>query len=181
MEDINALLDLIRADQVEDFVHRWLEAPDATVNLNDNCKKKHPGSGLWLAKGERFARWLGEPRSFLWLVGFAGCGKSVLCSTAIQHTFRYRQSSSQIGVSCFFFTFRDSNKQSASAMLRALVLQLSSQLGTNQNPLSRLYQRYRSSSPTDEALIDCFHQLVPSFRDVHILLDALGHWLEPDV
>lgn len=176
MEDMGALLDLIRANQVETVIQNWLKAPDATINLNENCKKTHPGTGLWLTKGDHYARWLEHPGSFLWLVGFAGCGKSVLCSTAIQYAFRHRRSDSQIGVACFFFKFNDGGKQSASAVLRALVLQLSGQLelgDSQRGPLAELHAKYRCSSPTDEALLDCLHQLVRRFRDVYILLDAL--------
>lgn len=173
VEDVKALLDFIRATQVDSSIQQWLKAPDATTNLNDNCKKKHPRTGLWLTKGDRFESWLQQPKSFLWLVGFAGCGKSVLCSTAIRYAFRHRQSSPRIGVACFFFTFNDSSKQSASAMLRALVLQLSSQLKADQHPVARLHKQYGSSSPTDEALLDCLCQLVRLFQDVYILVDAL--------
>lgn len=173
VDDVKALLDLIRAAQLDESIQQWLQAPDATINLNDNCKKKHPTTGLWLTKSDRFKKWLQEPKSFIWLVGFAGCGKSVLCSTAIQSTFRHRRSNPQIGVACFFFTFSDLSKQSTSAMLRALVLQLSSQLKEDQHPLARLHKQCGYSSPTDDALLDCLRQLVRLFQDVHIFLDAL--------
>ena len=67
----------------------------------------------------------------------------------------------------------DESKQDTSAMLRALVLQLSSQLNDNHGHLSRLHGSYRNAMPPDQALVDCLHQLVRAFDDVYILLDAL--------
>jgi len=59
------------------------------------------------------------------------------------------------------------------AMLRALVLQLSSQLNDNHALLSRLYDCYRNATPPDQDLEDCMHQLVRAFEHVYIILDAL--------
>ncbi|ERS97064.1 hypothetical protein HMPREF1624_06393 [Sporothrix schenckii ATCC 58251] len=82
-EDTKRLLDLVRANQISLTIRSWLKAPDATVNYNEACKKRHGGTGLWLVKSPVFFSWLTKPNSFLWLNGFAGCGKSVLSSTAI--------------------------------------------------------------------------------------------------
>ena len=171
--DANAVLDLVRADQISSTIRDWLKAPNATDNYNEAVKKKHPGTGIWFVKGSSFSAWLAKPKSFLWLKGFAGCGKSVLCSTAIQYALRHRRSNPRIGIAFFFFTFSDDSKQDASAMLRALVLQLSSQLNDNYRILSQLHDSYRIATPPDYALADCLHQLVRAFEHVYIILDAL--------
>ena len=172
VQDTKALLELVRSSQLSSELQSWLKASDATVNFNEACKKKHPRTGLWLVHGEPFRVWLHSPRSFLWLRGFAGCGKSVLCSTAIQYAFRHRRSHPKIGIAFFFFTFNDKSKQDASALLRALTLQLSAQL-EHHDDLSRLYDSYRHATPPDEALLGCLHQLVRAFQDVYVLVDAL--------
>jgi hypothetical protein len=173
IEDTKALLDLARAAQISSAIREWLKAPDATIGFNEAVKKKHPGTGLWFVKGSAFTAWLEKPGSFLWLVGFAGCGKSVLCSTAIQFAFRHRRANPHIGIAFFFFTFNDESKQDASAMLRTLILQLSSQLDDKHAFLSRLHDSYRNASPPVPVLMDCLHQLVRAFKDVYIVLDAL--------
>lgn len=171
--ETKALLDLVRADQVSSSIRYWLKAPDATINYNEACKKKHPSTGLWLVKGSSFSAWLEKSNSFLWLNGFAGCGKSVLCSTAIQYAFRHRRSNPRIGIAFFFFTFTDNSKQDTSSMLRAVVLQLSSQLNDNLGFLSQLHSNYRNAMPPDQALLDCLRQIARAFDDVYIILDAL--------
>lgn len=172
-EHTKALLDLVRADQVSSSIRTWLRAPDAAINYNEACKKRHPDTGLWFVKGASFSAWLTQPNSFLWANGFAGCGKSVLCSTAIQFTFRHRRSNPRIGIAFFFFTFNDISKQDTSAMLRTLILQLSHQLNDGHQLLSRLHDSYPHAMPPDQALLDCLRQLVRAFDDTYIILDAL--------
>ncbi|KAH8903853.1 hypothetical protein BR93DRAFT_884335 [Coniochaeta sp. PMI_546] len=173
IEHSKALLDLVRADQVSSDIITWLRAPDAAINYNEACKKKYPDTGLWFVKGSSFCTWLNQPNSFLWLNGFAGCGKSVLCSTAIQFVLRHRRSNASIGIAFFFFTFNDASKQDASAMLRTLILQLSCQLNDGHKLLSRLHASYRNAMPPDQVLKGCLHQLVRAFDHTYILLDAL--------
>ncbi|KAI1852134.1 hypothetical protein JX265_013105 [Neoarthrinium moseri] len=165
VEDASVVLDLVRASQVSSEIRDWLKAPDASINFNEACKMKHAGTGLWFVKGESFSAWLQQANSFLWLQGFAGCGKSVLCSTAIQHTLRHRRSSPRIGVAFFFFTFNDESKQDASAMLRAFILQLAGQLRDNPAALLQLYQNYRNATPPSQAFLDC---LLTSRNEVDI-------------
>lgn len=182
IQDTKALLELVRADQISAEIRNWLKAPDASINYNEACKKKYPGTGLWFIKSPEFSTWLRTANSFLWLKGFAGCGKSVLSSTIIQHTLRHRRSNPSIGIAFFYFTFNDDAKQDTSAMLRALILQLVPQLQSQHNnnsttktldTLPRLHQNYRGGTPPDAALLDTLHQLITRFDDVYIVLDAL--------
>ena len=137
--EIKELLDLVRTNQISTNLRDWLKAPDATIDHNAACAKKHPGTGTWLVKSDQFSRWLTDGNSILWLNGFAGSGKSVLCSTAIQFAFRHRRSDPSVGIAFFYFSFNDKSKQDESAMLRALLLQLSCQLKDGHADLSRLH------------------------------------------
>ncbi|KAF6819205.1 hypothetical protein CPLU01_13101 [Colletotrichum plurivorum] len=172
---MRAVVDLVRASQISDEIQDWLRAPDASIDFNNNYKKRQPGTGLWLVQGAAFKAWLGQPGSSLWLRGFAGCGKSVLCSTAIQHTLRRRgfDRESRVGIAFFFFTFNDETKQETSSMLRALVLQLSDQLKKPHHKLAELYDNYKRATPPGRSLLECLHQICISFQDVYVILDAL--------
>lgn len=165
---------LVRATQISSTIRDWLKAPDSTLDYNEACKKKkkYESTGLWLMQDPDFSAWLSEKNSFLWLYGFAGSGKSVLSSTAIQYISQHHESHSQVGIAFFFFAFDDPLKQNASAMLRTLILQLSAQLG-NESELSELYDRYMNATPPTEKLQDCLRRLVQTFGNVYIFLDAL--------
>ncbi|KAI1172750.1 ankyrin repeat-containing protein [Nemania sp. FL0916] len=172
--DTKALLEFSRASQTIFQIQSWLKAPDAGPEFDEACRGKLEGTGSWFIKGTSFTTWLQQPASFLWLNGCAGCGKSVLSSTVIRHV-RDRGSSPDVGVAFFYFTFSDVNKQSASEMIRALVLQLSCQLGGAPAALTQFYeesQRY-GVGPSNDALLKCLRALVRSFRDVYIIIDAL--------
>ena len=171
--EIKFLMDLVRTSQISSNLRDWLNAPDATIDHNAACAKKHPGTGIWLVKGSQFSRWLTEENSIMWLNGFAGSGKSVLCSTAIQFALRHQRSDPSVGIAFFYFTFNDKSKQDESAMLRALLLQLSSQLQDGHADLSRLHDSYKAGIPSSRVLIDHLLRLIQRFHHVYILLDGL--------
>ncbi len=167
------LLDLVRTSQISSNLRDWLNAPDATIDHNAACAKKHPGTGMWLCKSPQFSTWLIEENSVLWLNGFAGSGKSVLCSTAIQFALRHRGSDPNVGIAFFYFTFNDESKQNVSAMLRALLLQLSSQLQDGHADLTRLHESYKAGTPPSPVLIEYLRRLIQRFHQVYVMLDAL--------
>ena len=171
--EIKLLLDLVRTSQVSSDLRDWLNAPDATVDHNAACAKRHPGTGMWLVKSPQFSTWLTEDNSIVWLNGFAGSGKSVLCSTAIQFALRHRRSDPHVGIAFFYFSFNDRSKQDESAMLRALLLQLSSQLQDGHTDLTRLHDSYKSGLPPSPVLLDYLQRSIKRFRHVYIALDAL--------
>lgn len=94
-------------------------------------------------KSQHFTNWLAQRNSFLWINGFAGCGKSILCSTAVQHTFREKHREQGIGIAFFCFTFNDESKQDALAILRALLLQLSGQVRGGGRHLEQLHDLHK--------------------------------------
>ena len=171
--DVKLLLNLVRTNQISANIRLWLNAPDATVNHNAAFAKKHPGTGIWLVRSPTFATWLIEDNSFLWLNGFAGSGKSVLASTTIQFAFRHRRANPQIGIAFFYFVFNDESKQDDSAMLRALLMQLSGQLRDGYMDLTRLHDLYRTGIPPSSVLTDVLRRLIQKFHHVYIILDAL--------
>ena len=170
--EMNVLLDLVRASQVSSDLRIWLKAPDAFYNHNVAVTKKHPGTGAWLVKSDNFLNWMAESNSTMWLNGFAGSGKSVLCSTAIQFVSR-RVIADNVGVAFFYFTFSDQSKQDESGMLRALLLQLSHQLRNGPADLAQLHDRYITGIPPSSVLLDYLRRIIKRFSNVYIMLDAL--------
>ena len=173
LADVRTTLDLVKSHQISADLENWLKAPDATIDHNNAYSKKHQGTGIWLVKDPRFKHWLTDTNSFMWLNGFAGSGKSVLCSTAIQSVVRHRCTDRSIGIAFFYFKFTDESKQDDSSMLRALLLQLSHQLQDGHVDLLQLQQTYRSGTPPPQALIAYLRRLIERFQDVYIILDAL--------
>ncbi|KAJ5422098.1 NACHT nucleoside triphosphatase [Penicillium cf. griseofulvum] len=162
ISELKILVQQTNTFQISATIRDWLKAPDATVDHNAACEKRHTSTGLWLVNGQEFQNWLIEPNSFLWINGFAGCGKSVLCSTAIQavqHTFRDKQHQPSVGIGFFYFSFNDASKKDCSGMLRALLLQLSAQLEGGE----KIYKN----------CMDCIKRTISKFSVTYILIDAL--------
>ena len=173
IEEIKALVDLVRIEQTSSSLCAWLKAPDAMIEHNKACAKKHPGTGLWFIKSPQFLSWLTEGNSIIWLNGFAGSGKSVLCSTAIEFLFRRSSVSSKIGVAFFYFSFSDHAKQDEIAILRALLIQLSSQLKNNHKHLQQLKKTHGSGTPPASVLIQYLRRLCEEFSEIFLAIDAL--------
>ena len=175
IDEIKNLLEVVKGNHNSSTVQAWFHPPDAGLDHNTACNKKHPGTGAWLTKGNDFAKWLQEPNSILWMRGFAGSGKSILCSTAIQAVFRHRENRRDVGIAFFYFTFNDDSKRDESSILRALIWQLSCQLAYfyGHEDIERLRESHGTAIPPLQALLACLQRLVQRFRRTYILLDAL--------
>lgn len=164
---------LVRTAQLSSDIHNWLKAPDATVNHNAACAKKHSGTGTWFLQSSEFQTWLTEDNSSLWIRGFAGSGKSVLASTAIQFVLDRQTSDPCIGIAYFYFTFNDDSKQNELAMLLALLVQLSNQVRDDFSDLTYLYDEFHNRELETSQLANCLRGLIKKFDNVYIILDAL--------
>lgn len=152
----------------------WLKASDATIEFNSASAKRHKDTGQWLLQSPLFTSWLQQPNSFLWLNGFAGCGKSVLCSSAIHSVSDHL--STCPGTSAFaffFFTFSDTSKQDASAALRAILIQLCGQVPGLVEDLMQLKTFSKGGTPSLSTLLECLRNVASRSCDIFILLDAL--------
>ncbi|KAG8533928.1 uncharacterized protein KY384_001669 [Bacidia gigantensis] len=171
--EVTNLLELVRCDQVSKNLQDWLNAPDAAVNHNAAGLKRNPGSGAWLLNDDRFLKWSRGELHLLWINGFAGSGKSILFFTAVQSLLRRRSSDTSVGVAFFYFSFTDKAKQDENGMLKALLLQLSSQLQNDNTDLQQLYSRYEKTSPPSYILQEYLQRLIGRFEHVYIMLDAV--------
>ena len=123
-----------------------------------------------------------ESNSLLWLHGIPGCGKTVLCSTAIERVLQLHILTTQkrIGISYFYFDFKHQDQQVCDAMIRTLVAQLSLQSLDASKPVDELYSACGSglSQPSLPMTLKAFKDTAESFTDVFILVDALDECKE---
>ncbi|KAL4982216.1 hypothetical protein BDW68DRAFT_195541 [Aspergillus falconensis] len=171
--EVKLLLEHIQAGHISSRLRDWLQAPDATTNHNAACAKRHAGTGLWFMRSYYFMNWTSESNSFLWLNGFAGCGKSVLCSTIIQHTFGQHHNQADVGIAFFYFEFSDESKQDESGMIRALLLQLAGQRQECQTDITHLHKSYTYGIPPVGVLLEQLRCTIQRFQHVYIFVDAL--------
>ncbi|KAM3418308.1 hypothetical protein BST61_g4307 [Cercospora zeina] len=128
----------------------WLSPPDPWTNHNLARQLRDPDSGGWLFQEPAYADWKTGSSRLLWMYGKAGCGKTVLCSTAIEGMKTYCGGRPSSGLAVFYFTFSDNQKQRLASLLCSLV----AQLGWKRPALTLLQQAHekpnRSSLGLDE-------------------------------
>ncbi|KAK4553330.1 hypothetical protein LTR86_009630 [Recurvomyces mirabilis] len=157
----------------------WLSPPDPSLNHNAARNKHEQDTGRWLLECSEYKQWKTSQAKLLWLYGKAGCGKTVLCSTVIEDLRAYRGQTPSIAIASFYFSFADKQKQSYTALLSSLIIQLCQ----SQIPFERLQQVYDGIYPEKpsqtllyELLVLCLRQ----YDNTYLVLDALDELPEDD-
>ncbi|KAK0701084.1 Pfs, NACHT and ankyrin domain protein, partial [Lasiosphaeria miniovina] len=170
---IYAGVDSLNSDGHLDKLKKWLSPPDPSTNLNTAKEKRHEGTGGWFIDSAAFVEWKLGSRRHLWLHGLAGCGKTVLTSTILDHL-QGIQTDSYVCLD-FFFDFRDQAKQHLDNLLRSLAFQLYSRCIDSQQELNSLFASHEDGKkqPTTESLSKAVHLMMQRPHRLQIILDAL--------
>lgn len=160
----------------------WLSGVDPSLNYNRALRKRHEGTGNWLIEHDIFRNWEQDPDSdsIIWLYGIPGCGKTILCSTVVEHVLHVCATTSDIAVLYFFFDFNDTEKQQHEGMMRSLLSQLAMHFVSVPPALETLYSSCMEGGrkPNFEALKKTFHEMTTPFRATFVVLDALDECKE---
>ncbi|KAF8264703.1 hypothetical protein EI94DRAFT_437214 [Lactarius quietus] len=158
-------------------LHRWLAPPDPSTNHNAACSSQHEKTSEWVFSEEIYKEWESSG-SLLWIHGKAGSGKSILCSSIIEHVITLRDAGSA-SVAYFYFDFRDLEKKHRRDLLSSLLIQPSSRSGPCLDILSRLHSTNNEGKeqPSERALEKCLNEMLMtpalSRLPTYIILDAL--------
>ncbi|CZR56742.1 related to ankyrin [Phialocephala subalpina] len=175
LEDLTAMLQKHTFDQTRQGIFKWLAAPDPFVNHVLNRKKRQGSTGTWLLTSKQYDSWLHGKKSFLWLYGIPGCGKTVLCSTIIEQLIRYSQQDASIGLAYFYFDFNDPQKQDIGALACCIITQLVSQCPTIPGTLAELYEMRQNDRKAidEEMFLSTLRSIILLFHSVYLVFDAL--------
>ncbi|KAI8710877.1 NACHT domain-containing protein [Fusarium sp. LHS14.1] len=166
-----AAADSIRSDLRTDKIKRWLRPPDPSTNANHARKLRHEGTGAWLLENPVFQEWHLGSRRHLWLNGLAGCGKTVLSTTVLDHL---AKGNDRLILS-FFFDFSDTTKQTLDGMLRSLAFQLYQGGAASTSLLDASFQAHQDGrdQPATKTLEDLVCKMLAVQKKGSIVLDAL--------
>jgi hypothetical protein len=177
------LVQLSAKQQTEEYkrIVAWLCPADPWTN-HDSARQRHEKlTGDWLLQSNHYQKWKVGKGGRIWMYGKVGCGKTVLCSTAIEDIRDHCRQSVDNACAFFYFSFSDEHKQSDRDLLRSLV----AQLGWREPGLSMLRQVYEKkdgSVPRPDELKVILLASLKSLSKVFIFLDALDEcWEELDV
>lgn len=171
IDSTKAATDSIRSDLYADKIKRWLCPPDPSTNFNHARALRHEGTGTWLLSNAAFQSWLSRSRQYLWLHGLAGCGKTVLSATVLDHLLNGNDSFTL----SFFFDFSVTTKQDLDGMLRSLAFQLYQGGVGSAVYLDDLFRAHHAGSvqPATKVLSDTVFKMLAAQGKVSIVLDAL--------
>lgn len=162
---------LLAAQRRESLIG-WLSPPDPWTNHNSARQRHEPETGTWLLQSDLYQKWKTGAIDHIWTYGKAGCGKTVLCSTAIEDVRAHCETEPELGFAVFYFSFSDSQKKSFQDLLRSLIAQLGWKepgLSTLQHAYDKFNRSVQSTEELEKVLLSC----VDSYDDVFLLLDAL--------
>ncbi|KAF8263984.1 ankyrin repeat-containing domain protein [Lactarius quietus] len=168
-------IDEIKWNQWKQLLRSWLSPADPSTNHNIAQKAQHEGTTAWFIQDGIVIEWK-YTGSLLWIYGKPGSGKSVICSSVIQHIMAVCETGSAV-MAYFYFDFRDLNKKSCHDLLRSLIFQLSSRSSSCCDILRSLHETHENGSrqPTDETLKGCLKEMLKLLaqKPIFIILDAL--------
>ncbi|KAF7970476.1 hypothetical protein HWV62_23831, partial [Athelia sp. TMB] len=161
----------------EEKIEKWISAPDTSLNYKTAREKHQQGTGSWLVEEFAFKEWKELPDSILWLHGGPGCGKTILCSCAIEDVKNSLKGRASVGYAYFFFdgTSAQSKLAAHESLVRSLIIQFSDQFDGIPPALVELYieEHNGRSQPLITALEATLLRIVTSFDASYIVIDAL--------
>ena len=111
--------------------------------------------------------------SLLWLFRIPGCGKTVLSAVVIEDIDRC-STSDRRSIACFYFDFKESQRQSPDAMVKSLFKQLLPRYAKTPPALEAMSSsRNGILQPSVDMLLTCLEQMAQEVPNPYIVLDAL--------
>lgn len=174
------LLTQQQLEQQRDII-AWLDAPNPWTNHLSARQQYENETGSWLLSSREYQSWRSADSSrTLWLYGKAGCGKTVLCSTAIEDLKSFcLENDAKYGLVAFYFSFSDARKQTYRDLLLSSIVQLNPQ-GQALSLLSKLQRSPGQSLPTTSQLEEVWQLACQVFERVYILIDGLDECAEAE-
>jgi ankyrin repeat domain-containing protein 50 len=179
-DDVSAVYMSIKSDQRYREIIAWLKLGDPSTNHNAARSKHEPSTGNWFLESDAHIGWIEGKIGSLWLHGIPGAGKTILCSTIIEHVRALCQADSTIQYAYFYFDFNDREKQTVVGMLRSIIVQLCSLRATIPPEIDRLYLQHKEGKeePGREGLIEALLSLLKSSGHMFLIMDALDECSE---
>ncbi len=163
----------------------WLDPGDQANHQNDILARVQLGTGQWILIDPVFLEWFRAtgPATLL-LPGIPGAGKTFIASVVIDHLQKMASSNGTAGLAFFYNSFGRSATQSRLDIISSLARQLSSQHAQNIDVVKKLYQEHQTSKPATrpslEEIFLIFEEMLPRFKTVFIVIDALDEGQGPE-
>jgi NACHT domain len=167
-----AAINTVNARQEQDIRERIAEKLSISDPLFNHvvARDKHePATGDWFLRSVELAEWSNNASTNLWIRSIPGAGKTVLCSTIIDHLLRNQRADDF--VLFFYFDFQDDNKQDLASLLRSLIAQIC--VRSDHVP-ENVQTAFEAGSVLDtRSLEEMFTTLATECGHVKVVIDAI--------
>ncbi|KAG5756434.1 hypothetical protein H9Q70_000990 [Fusarium xylarioides] len=198
VSELRKTIEETQKDRNREKMLNWLCAVDTSVQYRAAREKYSSGTCNWLIQeSDDFKTWEKENKSFLWLNGKAGSGKSILSSSVIKYLKDQYENDPETALAYYFFSFGNSEQQKLSVMLSSLVRQLCASRPDTPQPIKRFETALVSAvsgfsavfivvDALDECpvldderpkLLKCLHRIITAMPDnLHIFCTSRAEW-----
>jgi ankyrin repeat domain-containing protein 50 len=165
----------VQHEQTTKVSYKWLSITSPASNHQSAQAKRLQGTGQWFLNSSAFESWLDWSCRSLWVNAIPGSGKTILCSTIIDHVLSHQRPDEAIAY--FYFDFSDSSRQKLNACLRSLLAQLCSALPSMPQVVVDLMNLSESSARNgflkDDELVSAFLSVCSGDSRCRVVIDAL--------
>ncbi|KAF5585744.1 ankyrin repeat [Fusarium pseudoanthophilum] len=175
VSELRNIVEETQRDRNREKMLDWLCTVDTSVQYRAAREKHSNDTCNWLVKESNdFKTWEKDPKSFLWLNGKAGSGKSILSSAVIKYLKDHYDNDPETALAYFFFSFGNVEQQKVSVLLSSLVRQLCASRPDTPQQIKR-FEDYmaKGERPDMETLEAALMSAVSGFSAVFIAIDAL--------
>ncbi|KAH7019752.1 ankyrin repeat-containing domain protein [Ilyonectria destructans] len=152
----------------------WYKTSDPEQNHKVSRSRHEPYTSRWIFQAKEFRSWTDTPGESLWLRGIPGAGKTILCSTIIDHVLQQWNHKPGVKVAYFYFDFSDLKKQNVAGFLKSVVYQLIFSEPTISDSAAALYDKCNGvTEPGLDELLAVIMTEISSSERTFLLIDAL--------
>ncbi|KAK6523143.1 hypothetical protein TWF694_006038 [Orbilia ellipsospora] len=152
----------------------WYKTSDPEQNHKTSRAQHQPKTCGWVFDTENYQSWEQSKRGHLWIHGIPGAGKTIICSTIIDHVQNECKTDPSKRVLYYYFDFADAKKQNLDKMLQSLIYQvIAASVDDIPETASLLFDKHQGlQEPTTEELFHVFKSIT-SDRQTILFVDAL--------
>jgi hypothetical protein len=171
-----------QSHKIEDFQRQseraailtWYKTSDPEQNHKVSRSKHESDTAKWIFDVKDFISWKNNLGESLWIHGIPGAGKTILCSTIIDHMSQYCEGDSANRVVYFYFDFANNKKQTVANLLKSVIYQLIASERVIPDSAASLHSRCNGlQEPNLDELVEVVLAEVSQIGRTFLMVDAL--------
>lgn len=140
-------------DERKRSILQWLSPVDQSVSHEASMRIRQAGTNDWILSCKEFEHWKESEKSFLWLSGFPGSGKTILMSTLIDFLQHQTEHKAPNVLAYFYCDFRSPETRDPLNLAGSLLAQICFKLGYCPPSLESAFDRCKMSGSPYERRI----------------------------